>query len=77
MGLLGDHAHGGLRGVRGRPDRALLVARALSDHVGRRPVLAAAIALEAVSLVLFLTAGDVACCCSPRRCSRASPPAPR
>ena len=32
---------------------------ALSDHVGRRPVLAAAIALEAVALVLFITAGDV------------------
>lgn len=38
---------------------ALLTLGALSDHVGRRPVLAAAIALEAVSLVLFLTAGDV------------------
>ncbi|HEV8174916.1 MAG TPA: MFS transporter, partial [Actinoplanes sp.] len=34
---------------------ALLVLGALSDHVGRRPVLGAAIALEAVSLVLFLT----------------------
>lgn len=38
---------------------ALLVLGALSDHVGRRPVLAAAILLEAVALVLFLTAGDV------------------
>jgi predicted MFS family arabinose efflux permease len=38
---------------------SLLVLGALSDHIGRRPVLAAAIALEAVSLVLFLTAGDV------------------
>ncbi|GAA0536209.1 MFS transporter [Paractinoplanes ferrugineus] len=38
---------------------ALLTLGALSDHVGRRPVLAAAIALEAVSLVLFLAAGDV------------------
>jgi MFS family permease len=38
---------------------ALLVLGALSDHIGRRPVLAAAIALEAVSLVLFLSAGDV------------------
>src|SRR5689334_16878844 len=38
---------------------ALLVLGALSDHVGRRPVLAAAVALEAVSLVLFLAAGDV------------------
>jgi MFS family permease len=37
----------------------LLVLGALSDHVGRRPVLAAAIALEAASFVLFLTAGDV------------------
>ena len=38
---------------------SLLVLGALSDHVGRRPVLAAAIALEAASLVLFITAGDV------------------
>ncbi|NKQ51463.1 MFS transporter [Amycolatopsis sp. K13G38] len=39
---------------------ALLVLGRLSDHLGRRPVLAAAIALEAVSLVLFLLAGNVA-----------------
>src|SRR5215207_6198479 len=38
---------------------SLLVVGALSDHVGRRPVLAAAIAGEALSLVLFLVAGDV------------------
>jgi MFS family permease len=38
---------------------SLLVLGALSDHVGRRPVLAAAIALEAVALVLFISAGDV------------------
>jgi MFS family permease len=38
---------------------ALLVVGALSDHVGRRPVLAGAIALEAVSFVVFLTAGGV------------------
>jgi len=38
---------------------SLLVLGALSDHVGRRPVLAGAIALEAVALVLFITAGDV------------------
>ncbi|MGK5680522.1 MFS transporter [Actinoplanes sp. URMC 104] len=38
---------------------SLLMLGALSDHIGRRPVLAAAIGLEAVSLVLFLTAGDV------------------
>lgn len=38
---------------------SLLILGALSDHVGRRPVLAGAIALEAVSLVLFLTAGSV------------------
>nr|WP_221383407.1 MFS transporter [Actinoplanes polyasparticus] len=38
---------------------SLLVLGALSDHLGRRPVLAAAIALEMVALVLFLTAGDV------------------
>ena len=38
---------------------SLLVVGALSDHIGRRPVLAGAVALEAVSLVMFLTAGDV------------------
>lgn len=38
---------------------SLLVVGGLSDHVGRRPVLAAAIAGEALSLVLFLLAGDV------------------
>jgi MFS family permease len=38
---------------------SLLVVGALSDHLGRRPVLAAAIALEAVALVLFLVAEDV------------------
>jgi MFS family permease len=38
---------------------SLLVLGALSDHIGRRPVLAAAIALEAVSLVLFLLADGV------------------
>jgi MFS family permease len=38
----------------------ILVVGALSDHVGRRPVLIAAIALEAVALLLFLVAGGVA-----------------
>jgi MFS family permease len=38
---------------------SLLVLGALSDYIGRRPVLAFAIALEAVALVLFITAGDV------------------
>ncbi|HVV08933.1 MFS transporter [Amycolatopsis sp.] len=38
---------------------SLIVLGALSDYVGRRPVLAAAIALEALSLVLFVTAGNV------------------
>src|SRR6478609_11673104 len=38
---------------------ALLVLGALSDYIGRRPVLAAAIGLELVALVLFITAGDV------------------
>jgi MFS family permease len=37
---------------------ALLVVGRLSDHIGRRPVLAGAIAVEALSLVLFLSAGD-------------------
>ena len=38
---------------------SLLVLGALSDYVGRRPVLAAAIALEAMAFVLFLFAGNV------------------
>ena len=38
---------------------SLLTLGALSDHIGRRPVLGAAIALEAVSLVLFSVAGNV------------------
>src|SRR4051812_17268617 len=38
---------------------SLLVVGALSDHVGRRPVLVAAIGLEAVALLLFFVAGDV------------------
>lgn len=38
---------------------ALLVLGALSDHIGRRPVLASAIALEAVAMALFVVAGDV------------------
>jgi MFS family permease len=39
---------------------SLLTVGALSDHVGRRPVLIAAIALETVAFVLFLAAGGVA-----------------
>ena len=38
---------------------SLLLFGALSDFVGRRPVLAAAIALEAASLLLFAVAGNV------------------
>jgi MFS family permease len=38
---------------------SLLVLGALSDYVGRRPVLAAAIALEALAFVLFFIAGNV------------------
>lgn len=38
---------------------ALLVLGALSDHIGRRPVLVSAIALDAVAMALFITAGDV------------------
>jgi len=38
---------------------SLLVFGALSDHVGRKPVLISAIALESVSLVLFIVAGNV------------------
>jgi len=39
---------------------SLLTVGALSDHVGRRPVLAAAVGLEAVAFVLYLAAGGVA-----------------
>lgn len=39
---------------------SLLVFGSLSDHVGRRPVLLGAILVEALSLVAFLIAGDVA-----------------
>jgi predicted MFS family arabinose efflux permease len=38
---------------------ALLVVGALSDHVGRRPVLVAGLLLEAVAMVLFLAADGV------------------
>ncbi|HJQ47743.1 MAG TPA: MFS transporter [Amycolatopsis sp.] len=38
---------------------ALLILGGLSDHLGRRPVLAGAIALETVSMALFLVAGNV------------------
>ncbi len=38
---------------------ALLVAGRLSDHVGRRPVIVAAIALEMVAMGLFVVAGGV------------------
>src|SRR5260370_4508351 len=45
---------------------SLLTVGALSDHVGRRPVLGAAIALEAVAFVLFLIADDVTVLLVPR-----------
>src|SRR5690242_2565583 len=39
----------------------LLTVGSLSDYIGRRPVLAAALILEIVSLALFLPAKSVAC----------------
>lgn len=39
---------------------ALLVAGSLSDHIGRRPVLVAALAGEVVSMVLFLVSPNIA-----------------
>jgi MFS family permease len=45
---------------------ALLTVGRLSDHVGRRPVLAGAISLEAVSMLVFLFAGDTAALCVAR-----------
>jgi MFS family permease len=38
---------------------SLLVLGALSDHVGRRPMIAVSLVLEAVAMVLFIVAGDV------------------
>jgi MFS family permease len=38
---------------------SLLVVGGLSDHVGRRPMIGAAIAVQIVALVLFVVAGDV------------------
>ena len=38
---------------------SLLVLGGLSDHVGRRPILGAAVALEAVAFALFFIAGNV------------------
>ncbi len=38
---------------------ALVTVGALSDHVGRRPVLAAALLVEAVSMIVFIRVGDV------------------
>jgi predicted MFS family arabinose efflux permease len=38
---------------------SLLVLGGLSDHLGRRPLAAASLALEVVAMVLFLLAGDV------------------
>ncbi|WP_223693152.1 MFS transporter [Leifsonia poae] len=37
----------------------LLIAGSLSDHIGRRPVLIAALALEAAAMLLFLFAQDI------------------
>ena len=37
----------------------LLIAGSLSDHIGRRPVLIGALALEVVSMLLFLFAQDI------------------
>jgi MFS family permease len=38
---------------------SLLVLGALSDHVGRRPMIAVSLVLEAMAMVLFIVAGDV------------------
>ncbi|HEX3872501.1 MAG TPA: MFS transporter [Solirubrobacteraceae bacterium] len=38
---------------------SLLIVGSLSDHIGRRPVLLAAIAVQAVAMVVFATAGGV------------------
>src|SRR3954466_10580062 len=45
---------------------SLLVVGGLSDHVGRRPVIAAAFLLEAAAMVLFLAADGVGWLLTPR-----------
>src|SRR5258706_516489 len=39
---------------------ALLTTGSLSDHVGRRPVILAALAMNVVAMVMFMTAGSAA-----------------
>src|ERR1700738_2141838 len=39
---------------------ALLTTGSLSDHVGRRPVILAALAMNVVAMIMFMTAGSAA-----------------
>lgn len=58
---------------------SLLIFGKLSDHVGRRPVLAVAIAVQMLALVVFIFANGVPACLSPASCRGwlpAPPPAP-
>lgn len=55
---------------------SLLVVGKISDHVGRRPVLLAALSAQAAAMVIFATAGGRAHCWPPVS-SRAWAPAPR
>jgi MFS family permease len=60
---------------------ALLTVGSLSDHVGRRPVLLTAVALQAATLIVFVTAGGVPELLVARSCwwpgsSRVWPPVP-
>jgi len=50
---------------------ALLVFGSLSDHLGRRPVIIAALLIDAAAMVLFLLANGVAGSCDGRRDKRA------
>ena len=55
---------------------ALLTVGSLSDHIGRRPVLLSAVAIQVASLIVFTTAGsvtDVACRARSSRASRLVP----
>jgi len=55
---------------------ALVTVGALSDYIGRRPVLAAALIAEALSMVLFIAADGVGWLLAavPYRVSRPAPP---
>ena len=59
VGLLADHRDGGLRRLRHRRAGRAADRRIAVRHVGRRPVLLVAIAVQAVAMLVFATADGV------------------